>query len=53
MGMIEQLTHSHSQSPVHVRSSACIFRSCPDIHLRVYDSHFTDVGLEAQKDVVT
>lgn len=53
MGMIEQLTHSHSQSPVHVRCSACIFRSCPDIHLRVYDSHFTDVGLEAQKDVVT
>lgn len=47
------LTHLHSQSPIHVRCSACIVRSCPDINLKEYDSHFTDVGLEAQKDVVT
>lgn len=53
MGMMEQLTHSHSRSPVHVRCFACIVRCCPDIRLRVYDSHFTDVELEAQKDVVT
>lgn len=38
--------------PLPCQVLACVIRSCPCTHLRAYDSHLTDVELEAQKDVV-